>query len=143
MTDISPHISFREATFSNTAIRHGVTNIPRPEEIKAMRLVASMVFEPVRCHFGKPIRINSFYRSPRVNALVGGSKTSDHMKGAAIDMDAIESTGLTNKEIFDWIKSNLKFDQLIWEYGTKKQPAWVHCSYKEQGNRNQILYIGV
>jgi len=143
MKKISPHITFREATFSNTAIRHGIINHPGVRELEAMKLVAEKIFEPVRKHFGKPILVNSFYRNPEVNRLVGGSKTSQHMKGEAIDMDAIESTGLTNRQIFEWIKENLEFDQLLWEWGNKQNPAWVHCSYRKEGNRNQILYIGI
>lgn len=140
---ISLHISFYEATRSETAIRRGIQNIPGEKELNAMRLTALMIFEPVRCHFNVPIRVNSFYRNPMVNRLVGGSATSQHMTGEAIDMDALDHTGLTNKDIFEWIKGNLEWDQLIWEYGNKEQPAWVHCSYKETGNRKQILYIGI
>lgn len=143
MKKISPNITFREAIRSDTAYKHGIVNAPGIRELEAMQLVAVNIFEPIRNHFKVPILVSSFYRSQEVNALVGGSKTSQHCKGEAIDMDAIDSTGLTNKKIFEFIKDNLDFDQLIWEYGTRLNPAWVHCSYKKSGNRNQILYIGV
>lgn len=137
MEKISKHISYKEATRSNTAIRKGINNTPDGDQLIAMKLVAEKVFEPMREHFGKPIRINSFLRVSALNVAVGGSKSSQHCKGEAIDMDGLN--GLTNKEIFDYIKNNLDFDQLIWEYGTDKEPDWVHVSYSANGNRKQIL----
>jgi len=137
MEKISKHISYKEATRSNTAIRKGINNTPDGDQLIAMKLVAEKVFEPMREHFGKPIRINSFLRVFALNVAVGGSKSSQHCKGEAIDMDGLN--GLTNKEIFNYIKDNLDFDQLIWEYGTDKEPDWVHVSYSANGNRKQIL----
>jgi hypothetical protein len=137
MEKISKHISYKEATRSNTAIRKGINNTPDGDQLIAMKLVAEKVFEPMREHFGKPIRINSFLRVSALNVAVGGSKSSQHCKGEAIDMDGLN--GLTNKEIFNYIKDNLDFDQLIWEYGTDKEPDWVHVSYSANGNRKQIL----
>lgn len=137
MEKISKHISYKEATRSNTAIRKGINNTPDGDQLIAMKLVAEKVFEPMREHFGKPIRINSFLRVSALNVAVGGSKSSQHCKGEAIDMDGLN--GLTNREIFNYIKDNLDFDQLIWEYGTDKEPDWVHVSYSANGNRKQIL----
>ena len=137
MNKISKNISYKEATYSNTATRKGINNEPDGDQLIAMKLVAEKVFQPIREHFGKPIRINSFFRCSALNVAVGGSKSSQHCKGEAIDMDGLN--GLTNKQIFDYIKDNLDFDQLIWEYGTDKEPDWVHVSYSANGNRKQIL----
>lgn len=105
-----------------------------------MKLVAETCFEPIRNHFGIPLPVSSFFRCEALNKAIGGSKTSQHCKGEAIDMDA-DGSPITNKQIFDWAKANLKFDQLIWEYGTSENPAWVHISFSKHGNRNQVLYI--
>lgn len=140
MEPISKHISWNEAVNSPTAIAKGIDNTPTPEHLKAMKLIAEKVFEPLRAHFGKPIKINSFYRSAALNrAIPGSSKTSQHLKGEAIDMDA--TAGFTNKDIFVYIAKNLVFDQLIWEAGTDSNPDWVHVSYKESGNRRQMLQM--
>jgi hypothetical protein len=104
-----------------------------------MRLVAAKVFDPIREHFNKPIGISSFFRSSAVNYKIGGAKTSQHLLGEAIDIDADIYGHFTNSEIFNWIKENLEFDQLIWEYGTEDNPAWVHVSYSSTGKRKQVL----
>lgn len=140
---ISENITYAEAFKSQTAVRKKIKNTTNdPEILKNMKHVAENIFEPIRKHFGKPIGISSFYRSPELNISVGGSKTSQHVTGEAIDIDADIFGGLTNKEIFDFVKSNLDYDQLIWEFGTAKNPAWVHVSLKRVGkNRKQILTI--
>lgn len=139
MKRISKHISYKEATNSFTAKRKGVNNEPNYEVLLNMQNIADNVFEKVRANFGVPIKINSFYRSPELNRLIGGSATSQHCKGQAIDLDDTYE-GLTNKEIFNYIKDNLSFDQLIWEFGTDNNPNWVHVSYvSESKNRKQIL----
>ena len=103
-----------------------------------MQNLAKNVFEPLRIFFDEPIRVNSFFRSEALNIKVGGSKTSQHCKGEAFDIDALN--GITNKELFDYILNNLEFDQLIWEYGDEKNPDWVHVSLKMNGqNRGQVL----
>lgn len=135
---ISKHISYKEATHSNTATRRGIKNVPTDKHLAAMKALAKNVFEPVRVHFDKPIRVNSFFRSGALNKAIGGSTTSQHCKGEAIDMDATK--GFTNKEIYNYIKDNLEYDQLIWEFGTDKEPDWIHVSYKATGkNRKQQL----
>jgi hypothetical protein len=137
---ISKYISYKESVTSQTAIRHNVKNIPSDKEILNMQIVGLRVFDKVREHFGKPIKVSSFFRSVELNNLVKGSKSSQHTKGQAIDM--IGTNGLTNSEIFNYIKDNLDFDQLIWEYGNKKNPAWVHVSYRiDAKNRKQILFV--
>ncbi len=141
---ISEHISYEEATKSQTAIRRGIDNTPTEEHLEAMKLVAEKCFEPIRKHFGIPIGISSFYRSKALNKAIGGAATSQHTKGEAIDIDAdIFGSDISNKMIFDYAKTNLSFDQLIHEYGNNLQPAWVHISYKANGNRNQVFYVGL
>jgi zinc D-Ala-D-Ala carboxypeptidase len=135
---ISEHISYAEATLSQTAIRRGIKNEPTESHLKRMRLVAEMCFEPIRRHYGKPIRVSSFFRSPELNKAIGGSSTtSQHMQGEAIDFVC---EGMA--DLFKWIRENVEFDQLIWEYGTDKEPAWIHISYTEQRkNRREVLQV--
>lgn len=133
--NISKHITFNEATKSNTAIRNGIKNEPNAQELSNMKLVAEKCFEPLREWYGKPIRINSFFRCEKLNTLVKGSKTSQHVEGKAIDMDA--GSKEENKKLFDWCKANLVFDQIINEYDY----SWVHISYNASKNRNQILIV--
>jgi len=135
--NISKNISFKEATRSSTAIRKGISNEPNGDELESMQLVAEKIFQPLREKFGA-IRVNSFFRCSALNVAVGGSKSSQHCKGEAIDVDALN--GVTNKELFYYIKDNLEFDQLIWEYGTDKEPDWVHFSFtNKRENRKQVL----
>jgi len=139
MNNISEHITYEEAIYSQIAIKNNIQNTPNETELLAMRTVANKVFEPLRNGIGKPIRIDSFFRTRQLNNIIpGSSSTSQHMKGEAIDIQGM--AGVTNKELFDYIKDNLEFDQLIWEYGTDKEPAWIHVSYSNH-NRKQILYI--
>jgi zinc D-Ala-D-Ala carboxypeptidase len=137
--NISKHITFKEATQSPTADKLGIKNIPTELELKAMKLVAEKCFEPLRVWYNKPIRVNSFFRNSDLNRAVKGSSTSQHVKGEAIDIDA--GSKAENKKLFDWIKANLEFDQLLWEYGNSIGPDWVHVSYNSKKNRKQILYI--
>jgi len=133
---ISKHITLEEATFSATATRLKIDNTPPADVLFEMKLIASTCFEPLREWYGKPIRINSFYRSPFLNKAVGGSKTSQHVFGQAIDMTA--GSKIENKKLFDWCKNNLDWDQLINEYDY----SWVHISYNRAGdNRKQILIV--
>lgn len=138
MKNISDHITYKEAVRSNTAIRKGISNEPNYRQLQNMKLVAEMIFEPLREYFGVPIFVSSFYRSWRLNREVGGSETSDHTKGCAIDLDDILG-GVTNKQMFEFIRDNLDFDQLIWEYGDDDNPSWVHVSYRKEGNRKQVF----
>lgn len=141
MERISKYVSYDEATKSQTAIRNKIDNKPNTEEINNMKYVASKVFDKVREHFGIPLKVSSFFRCKKLNTAVGGSATSQHMTGEAIDIDA-DGSSITNAQVFDYIKNNLDFDQLIWEFGDKKNPAWVHVSLKRNGkNRKQILVV--
>ena len=131
MNNISLHITYAEATRTSAQ----ADNTPNDEQLAAMKLLAANVFEPLRALVGRPIIINSMFRSQKVNGLIGGSQTSQHCKGEAID---IKLPG-QNKSLFEIIRNQLPFDQLIWEFGTDKEPAWVHVSYKATGNRKQVL----
>lgn len=142
MSQISAHLSMREVTNSATAKRLGIDNTPTPEHLANLKLLAEKVFEPIRAHFQKPIGVSSGYRSKALNdATPGSSATSQHCSGEALDLDQDSTgTGITNKQVFDYIKDNLDFDQLIWEYGTDSNPDWVHVSYESTGRqRKQIL----
>jgi hypothetical protein len=138
---ISEHLDLSEVTRSETAKRKGVSNEPTPEHLENFKKLAENVFEPIRNHFGVPIHISSGYRSKALNAAIGGSATSQHCKGEAIDIDMDGSSkGVTNKMVFDYIKANIKFDQMIWEFGNDTNPDWVHVSYDSYGKqRGQIL----
>lgn len=138
---LSQHLSLSEVTRSESAKRNGISNMPTEQHIANFKLLAEKVFEPVRLHFGVPIHISSAYRSIELNRVVKGSLTSQHCTGEAIDVDMDGSpSGVTNKMVFDYIKDNLEFDQLIWEFGTKENPDWVHVSYESTGKqRKQVL----
>ena len=139
---ISKHISYKEGVYSNTAIRRGINNDPNDEQLENMELIAEEVFEPLRVWVGGPIKINSFFRSPELNTAIGGSGKSQHCKGQAIDIDDTFGKA-TNAEMYHWIKENLNFDQMIWEFGDDDNPAWVHISYvspKENRNRCLLAY---
>jgi hypothetical protein len=115
--------------------------MPTESHIANFKLLAEKIFEPIRTHFRCPIIISSGYRSKELNAAIGGSLTSQHCQGEAIDID-MDGTpnGVTNRMVFDYIKDNLDFDQLIYEFGDSNNPDWVHVSYESTGKqRKQIL----
>ena len=136
---VSKNISYKEATHSTTAKRLGIDNTPDSEQFSNMIYVAENVFQPVREHFDTPIYISSFFRSEALNKAIRGSSSSTHMKGEAMDLDADVYGKVSNADIFHYIKDNLEVDQLIWEFGTDQDPAWVHVSLSKGNNRNQIL----
>ena len=134
---LSEHLDLSEVTRSAMAKRLGVSNMPTPEHIENFKKLAENIFEPIRKHFGVPIMISSGYRSKELNTAIGGSLTSQHCQGKAIDID-MDGTpnGVTNKMVFDYIKANLNFDQLINEFNY----SWVHVSYESTGKqRKQVL----
>ena len=135
---ISKHISYKEATHSNTALRRNLDNTPNDEQLKCMEEVAENLFEPLREWVGGPIKVNSFFRGKPVNTAIGGSRTSQHMKGQAIDID--DTFGYkTNAEMYRYIKDNLDFDQMIWEFGDDENPNWVHISWvSHRPNRKKL-----
>ena len=136
---ISKNVSKKEGTFSNTATRKGIDNTPGSEELQNMELIAEKIFEPLRKAANGPIKINSFYRSVELNKAIGGSSKSQHCQGRAIDVDDVYGY-MSNKEMYNYIKNNLDFDQLIWEFGTEDNPDWVHVSYVDvDNNRRRCL----
>jgi hypothetical protein len=138
---ISEHLDLAEVTRSETAKRKGISNEPTAEHLENFKKLAENIFEPIRNHFNVPIHISSGYRSKALNTSIGGSLTSQHCSGEAIDIDMDgSSNGVTNKMVFDFIKANLNFDQMIWEFGNSNNPDWVHVSYESTGKqRKQIL----
>jgi len=137
---ISEHISYKEVIYSQTAIRNNIDNDPNIDQLKRIQLAAENIFEPLREWVAGPVKINSCFRSAELNKRIGGAQSSQHCanNGAAFDLD--DTYGhKTNAEMFYHIKDNLDFDQLIWEFGTDKNPNWVHVSYNEGNNRGQIL----
>jgi len=136
---ISKHITYKEGTRSVTALRLGIENKPGEYELQNMELIAEKVFEPLRIAVNGPIKINSFYRSEELNEKIGGSGRSQHCQGRAIDIDDIYGYA-TNSFMYNYIKNNLDFDQLIWEFGTNENPDWVHVSYVDgDSNRKRCL----
>ena len=137
---ISKHITYAEAIHSNTAKRKGIDNTPNPNHVENMKVTAEKIFEPLREFVGGPIKITSMFRSSSLNEALGGSSaTSQHMKGQAMDLDDVYGHK-SNAEMYHWIKENLSFDQLIWEFGTDMNPNWIHVSYvSEEDNRNKCL----
>lgn len=141
---ISKHISEKEATKSITAMRLGLANTPDGNILSNMKNVAEHIFEPLRKWVGGPIKINSFYRSEALNKAIGGAskngkQTSQHCFGYAMDIDDIYGHK-SNAEMFNYIKDNLNFDSMIWEFGDSTNPDWVHVSYvSDSVNRNRIL----
>jgi zinc D-Ala-D-Ala carboxypeptidase len=136
---LSKNLTLKEVTKSDTANRLGIDNTPEEFDIKNLRAIAEEVFQPLRDHFGVPLFVSSGFRSKKLNKAIGGSKYSQHMVGEALDIDADVYGSVTNRELFMFIKENLIFDQLIWEFGDDDTPDWVHVSYKEKGqNRKQV-----
>ena len=135
---ISDHVSYKEGVNSRTADRLNLENIPNTEQLKCMKDIAEDVFEPLRKWVNGPIKINSFFRGKPLNTAIGGSKNSQHMKGQAMDID--DTFGYeSNANMYHYIKDNLDFDQLIWEFGTDKNPNWIHVSYvTHRPNRKKL-----
>ena len=138
MENISKHISWHEGTYSRTGERRDLDNTPNEDQLKCMKEVAENLFEPLREWVGGGIKINSFFRGEPVNTAIGGSARSQHMKGQAIDID--DTFGhKTNAEMYHYIKDNLDFDQMIWEFGTDKNPNWLHISWvSHRPNRKKL-----
>ena len=133
MTQLAPHFTLAEMTRSSTAARKGIPNNPPPEVVKALKLLCENVLEPIREHYGKPVRVTSGYRSPRLNTAIGGSASSQHCQGEAADFTV---EGESNLAVCQWIMRNLKYDQLIYEVG---ESGWVHCSFSAYRQRGQEL----
>ena len=135
--NLSANFTLKELTKSDTATRLGLDNTPDEEALENLKTLCKMVLQPVRDNFGR-VTVNSGYRSPESNAAVGGSKTSDHCKGMAAD---IEVDGIANPDLAQWIMDNLDYTQLILEFYTQGQPnsGWVHVSYDQNNLKKQEL----
>jgi hypothetical protein len=132
---LTAHFDLSEFTRSESAKREGLDNTPTSEHLENIKILCEKVLEPIRLRFGS-INISSGYRGKMLNHFIGGSVNSDHCLGRAADIDMDDSgTGVTNKEIFDYIKDNLEFDQLINEFNY----SWVHVGYRQGANRKQVL----
>ncbi len=132
---ISKYVCYGEIVRSDTARRNNLDNTPDAATIEKIKLLCTNVFDKAREHFGVPLFISSCYRSQEVNRLVKGQPHSQHMRGEAIDIDCDVFGRVTNRQLFDWIRNNLDFDQLLWEGGIN---GWVHVSYKATGNRKSV-----
>ena len=130
--NLSAHVTLAEFENSPTATTHGINNKMSESQIASAKLLCENVFEPLRLYLNTPIQISSGFRSLQVNKMIGGAKTSQHTKGEAMDLQ-IGAKG------FNFIKDKLEFDQLIWEFGTDKNPEWIHVSYSSVKNRKKIL----
>ena len=137
---LSKYVSLSEVVHSDNAKRLGIDNSPTAEHLENLKTISVEVFDNVREFVGGPLFISSGYRSEALNkATPGASKTSDHSTGCALDLDCDRFGGKKNSEIFNYIKDNLEFKQLIWEFGNSVEPDWVHVSYKKGANKKQIL----
>jgi hypothetical protein len=134
---LTKHFTLEEMTASDSATKMGISNVPTEAQIINLTVLCYKVLEPVREHFEKPILVSSGYRSRNLNVAIGGSKTSQHCYGQAVDINN-KGSELLNAQIFHWIKDNLEYDQLIWEFGNSKEPDWVHVSFASV-NRKQVL----
>ena len=137
---ISEHLTLAELIRSESAKRNGISNMPTPEHIANLKLLAENIFEPIRVNFRCPILISSGYRSNELNTKIGGATFSQHSFGQAIDIDMDGTNyGVDNEEIFYYIKDKLPFDQLIWEFGNETNPDWVHVSYSSRHRRDVLI----
>lgn len=132
---LTENFSLHEMTYSATAVKRGLSNNPTPEHLENLKLLCEKVLEPVRAAMECPIKITSGYRSGQLNAYIGGSASSQHMFGQAVDIDL----GSKNAELYNIIVNQLEFDQIIWEFGSDSNPDWVHVSYSNKKNRKQCL----
>lgn len=127
-----------EATYSETAARLGIKNEPTDEQLKNMCVVADIVFEPIREHFGVPFTINSFLRTEALNKAIGGATHSLHLDGCAIDISP--KFKYTNKEVFDWAVKNTKATMVIGEFpDSKGEFRWVHIGYDPKATERKVL----
>ena len=138
---LTDNFTLEELVYSDTAQAKGIDNSPSPLIVGRLADLCKKILQPLRDAYGRPIRVNSGYRSPALNKAVGGSATSDHVNGRAADITA--GGKIENMRLFNMIANlNLPFDQLIFEKGDKRVgPDWVHVSYNPERNRRQILYL--
>lgn len=138
---LSRNFYLQELVRSQTATRYGIPNHPNTKQIANLKSLCQNVLQPVRDYFKKPVIVSSGYRSPLLNARIGGSNTSQHCLGLAADF---EIPGVANKSVAEWIKNNLEYDQLILEFWNEKNPnsGWIHCSYVNSNRQQSLVYNG-
>lgn len=137
---LSKNLTLAEVVRSESAKRRGIDNTPTDEHLENLKVIAKKIFQPIRDHFKKPIHISSGYRSEKLNSVLkGASSTSQHMTGEAIDID-MDGTSISNADVFKFVKENLDFDTLIWEFGTDENPDWVHISYRAHRNQRGRIF---
>jgi hypothetical protein len=138
---LSRNFSLGELTKSQTALRMGIDNNPTPEDLYNLHLLCDNILQPVREHFGRAVTISSGYRSEDLCVAIGSSRKSQHAKGQAADFEIF---GVDNKEVAEWIRDVLDFDQLILEFYNEDDPSsgWVHCSYAEDNRGSVLRYDG-
>lgn len=134
MKQLTDNFSLEELTRSVTAGNKGIDNNPEPVHVANLRALAKSVLQPARDHINAPVQVNSGYRSRKLNKAIGGSKKSQHCRGEAADISCHD-----NAVLFNFIRNETVFDQLIWEFGTDQEPAWVHVSHKLSDNRKEVL----
>ena len=138
---LSNHVSLKELTYSQTAVRNGISNLPNDEQLVALTALCQRVLQPVRDKFGT-ISVSSGLRAEALNSLIGGSKTSDHCHGRAADFE-VRSESVSNPDLAGYIRDNLEFKQLILEFYSKDEgpnSGWVHCSFDPGGdNKGEVL----
>jgi uncharacterized protein YcbK (DUF882 family) len=133
MKTLSKHVTMEEFCYSPTAIKKGIYNVMNAIQVQKAVQLCENVFEPIRKHVGKPIKISSGFRCYQLNKLIGGSSSSQHTFGEAFDLE------LTDRKLFDWIIKNVEFDQAIYEFGNDAHANWFHISYRKGNNRKQAL----
>jgi len=139
---LSKDLTLKEVTKSGTAQRMGIDNQPSQQQLQNLIILAKEVFQPIRDYFGVPIYVSSAFRSKALNKAIRGSKSSQHCKGEAIDLDQdYRNTNVTNRQVFDYIKDNLEFTQLIWENGNDENPDWVHVGYDAKNLKKKVLRL--
>jgi len=154
--EVSKYVSYNEVIHSNTAIARGINNEPSEEQLELIRACAINIFDKIREAAGGPVKINSVFRSDALNVAIGGSKTSQHSVGldtsknsygAAFDLDDNyyyrDKSNMDNCDMFNYIKNELDYDQLIWEFGDSKNPKWVHVSYRPDGKNRKMILIAL
>jgi hypothetical protein len=139
---LSKNLSLAEMIISSEAKRKGINNMPSEDILSNMKKLAINIFQPIREYFNQPIHISSGYRCVALNKAIGGASSSQHCSGEAMDID-MDGTTISNAQVFDWIKHNLVFDQLIWEFGTDANPDWVHVSYESTGKQRKQILKGI
>ena len=133
---LSQHFTLWEFVISQTAERFGIDNTPNDQIIRSLKKLCETVLEPARFALG-PIKISSGYRCSELNQRIGGSKTSAHMLGFAADLIPLKVTKL---ELAKWLSKNVEYDEIILEYGTLQEPAWIHIS-SDPRNRRELMRI--